>query len=437
MRWQVIRIEMSEGMGGLALEPGYDAAHVTFFWTGLPLGHKCWTASELPFTQSQLASQAARLTAPALGDRILREGFHRPLPGVAALAPLCNSEGALNDVINVQAPLHSLGNAEPADPDLSVSLVVCTKNRPSDLARCLRSLGTLEPSASEIIVVDNDPGSGLTKLVVDGFPGIRYVPEPRLGLSAARNRGLSESASQVVLFVDDDVVIHTQLIRRLRSAFRDERTMVVTGLVLPAELETDAQILFENHLGYFHQGYHVRKFDSRYFDQMRNEGVPTWSIGAGANMGVRRRAFEMNYAFDERFGPGVFGGCGEDSEYWYRLLADGWSIVYDPAVVVYHHHRRDIGQLRKLVRDYMKGHVAALIAQYRRYGHIGNLRRLAITLPVYYFLVFGSMVIKGFQREERIVMAGLPGAIAGLRFAFTGSAKRRQSALRPVAASLD
>jgi cellulose synthase/poly-beta-1,6-N-acetylglucosamine synthase-like glycosyltransferase len=194
--------------------------------------------------------------------------------------------------------------------------------------------------------------------------------------------------------------------------------MVATGLILPGELETPAQMIFEQDFQFFHQGYRARYFDSRYFAALQDKGVQVWSIGAGANMAIRREIAASGYQFDTRLGPGVFGGCGEDSEFWYRILADGWSCVYEPSAFVYHFHRRELSGLRRQVRQYMQGHVAALLMQFAKYRHFGNLRRLLLVLPAEYFILLLRLVATGFSLDNRILLSGALGCLSGLRFAF-------------------
>jgi hypothetical protein len=175
--------------------------------------------------------------------------------------------------------------------------------------------------------------------------------------------------------------------------------------------------MFEN-LQYFHQGYRARYFDSHWFSALKHEGVPVWSLGAGANMAIRHEAFVRGYRFDTQLGPGVFGGCGEDSAYWYNLLADGWACAYDPAVMVYHYHRRDLKALRLLVRLYMQGHVAALLLQFFTHKDRGNLKRLFLVLPRMYLTCLQRFLVSGFSPDYGIVLSGLLGCFSGLQFAF-------------------
>src|SRR5690606_24220581 len=149
---------------------------------------------------------------------------------------------------------------------------------------------------------------------------------------------------------DDDVEVHPQWTRRLRRGFADPGVKAVTGLVLPAELETPSQVQFEKYWS-FHRGYIPRLYDAAFFERHRRWGVPAWEVGAGANMAFRRQVFEKVGLFDERLDAGA-AGCSGDSEMWYRVLAEGHMCRYEPTAVVYHYHRREDEALKKQLRAY-------------------------------------------------------------------------------------
>jgi GT2 family glycosyltransferase len=416
-RWKVISLELNGPLRELCCEPGYDGVRIIFFWNGVALGHQRYAAEQLPLSPDHLANGAAQAIVAATGDCLMPEGFRSALPGLAE-SSLDDPEGALQRLLAIDRPMQHLTATEvrPAATELKISVAICTRERPAELARCLSSVLASSEPAYEIVVIDNAPESGSTREVVDQFDGVRYHCEPQLGLSAARNTALAVAAGDIVAFTDDDVTVHPDWVWRIRRSFKDPKVMLATGLVLPGELETPAQLMFEENFHFFHQGYRRRHFDEAYFAKLRNKSVPVWDIGAGANMAIRREAFTLGFRFDTRLGPGVFGGCGEDSEYCYRLLAEGWSCVYDPSACVYHFHRREMNALRRHVRQYMQGHVAALLLQFMKYRHAGNLRRLFLELPAEYLILFLRLIATGFALDNRILFGGLLGCISGLRF---------------------
>jgi GT2 family glycosyltransferase len=74
-------------------------------------------------------------------------------------------------------------------------------------------------------------------------------------------------------------------------------------------------------------------------------GVPAWDVGAGANMAFRKTVFEKVGYFDERLDVGA-SGCSGDSEYWYRIMAEGFTCRYFPHIYVYHQHRESWDDLK-------------------------------------------------------------------------------------------
>jgi cellulose synthase/poly-beta-1,6-N-acetylglucosamine synthase-like glycosyltransferase len=117
-----------------------------------------------------------------------------------------------------------------------------------------------------------------------------------------------------------------------------------------------------------------------------------------------------NGLFDERLGAGA-AGCSEDSEFWYRMLAAGMSIIYEPRAVVWHSHRTDRQAFRSQMKQYMRGHVAALLVQYEKHRHVGNLRRLFLSVPLYYFQRLKSTLRMG---DWRLLFGELLGYASGL-----------------------
>ena len=419
-RWKPVSVELAAPLPQLACERCYDGIRAVFFWNGVALGHCRIPAAELPLAPQHLASIASGAVAQAAGDYLLEEGFQSALPGLPEPTPK-DAARTLEELLAIEKPLGAL-NLEPEPcPDFEnskVSIAICTRERPDDLARCLASLEACTERPFELVVIDNAPESDATRHVVQQFPGVKYCCETHGGLSAARNAALGHTVGDIVAFIDDDAIAHPSWVERVRSSFADPEVMVVTGLVLPAELDTPAQRIFEESYRFFHHGYRRRRFDAAYFARLKDKGVPVWSIGAGANMAIRRKVYEQGFRFDTRLGPGVFGGCGEDSEFWYGVLARGWSCVYDPSLCIYHHHRRELADLRRLIYEYMKGHVAALILQFANHRRLGDLRRLLLGLPVEYGMLLARLAFSRFAIENRILLQGAAGCIAGLGFAF-------------------
>ncbi len=414
--WKILHVELSEGIPNLAAIPGCQGIQLIFWWRGIPLGHQEILAEQLPMPDTEVANRASQTITPVIGDQLWPKRPELPLPEYFNY-PFQPVSPNLPSLLTLENPLELLSErwSNPVVEAKTVSLVICTRDRPEQLANCLRSLQNLSLSPHEIIVVDNAPTSSETRELTAQFPQVRYVLEPRSGLSVARNTGIRHSSGEIIAFTDDDVEVHPEWIARLQYCFDDPQVMVVTGLVLPAELATDSQLVFEKGLGGFSQGYRTLTFDLDFFNNMKKIGVPVWRIGAGANMTIRRQAFDLVGYFDERLGAGA-AGCSEDSEFWYRILAGGWLCRYEPAPVVYHYHRGNLETLKRQMYQYMRGHVAALLVQFNRYRHWGNLYRILVSLPLYYTKLLFVGSLRGFKDRYSTVISEILGCLAGIIF---------------------
>lgn len=230
-----------------------------------------------------------------------------------------------------------------------VSVVICSHNRADELQDCLNSLLDLKYINKEIIIVDNAPVNNDTKELVLSYKDFIYICEPRKGLDIARNRGIKESKGEIIAFTDDDAIVDSLWLDNIVKNFRAPLVCVVTGITLPYELETEAQIIFE-FTNSFKRGFIRKEFS---FSNL--EPIGAGNVGAGVNMSVRRKYLNEVGLFDESLDGGTYTLSGGDQEFFYRVLAKGYNIVYEPDALVWHKHRRDINSLKKTIYGYGVG----------------------------------------------------------------------------------
>ncbi|MER8579609.1 glycosyltransferase family 2 protein [Mesorhizobium sp. M1423] len=313
-------------------------------------------------------------------------------------------------------PVAAARDLRPTLPVLdlpSASVVICTRDRPNELRRCLASLPQQSFPPAEIIVVDNASKGDETRQVVLAAGAI-YLREDRPGLDIARNRGAQRASSAIVAYTDDDVLLHPHWLERLVAAFDNRSIGAVTGLVLPAEIATEAQRFFETFWS-FGQGYTPQIFRANDFAARKHEVFPSWKIGAGASMAFRREVFDRAGLFDERLDVGQ-AGCSGDSEYWYRLLANGYDCRYEPASVAFHFHRRTMEGLAKQIYFYMRGHSAALLVQHERTGIKANLKQALKWKPLWYVGRVRRRLLGRSVPEDRFLWSEIAGYVSGLLF---------------------
>ena len=113
-------------------------------------------------------------------------------------------------------------------PRLTKTVVVCTRDRQEKLARCLQAISGLDPARDRVLVVDNASRQPCRTLVEQH--GFAYVQEPMAGLDNARNRGLAESETELIVYTDDDCLPASTWLSGLERAFSDPMVGAVTGI---------------------------------------------------------------------------------------------------------------------------------------------------------------------------------------------------------------
>ncbi|MGD8852853.1 MAG: glycosyltransferase family A protein [Gammaproteobacteria bacterium] len=287
-----------------------------------------------PIGYVQLPLLKGRCSATALNDAIRREH------GRAVQRALLRQR--------LEAPPASEGTVVAEElPRPVVTVAVCTRDRTESLRTCLDALLGLDYPAVDLLVIDNGPSSDASARLVGQYAAVRYVREPRPGLDWARNRAIAEARGEIIAYTDDDVVVDAGWAKALAAVFADDpQVMAVTGLVVPYELETPAQLLFEAYGGF------GRGFTRRWYRRDPTRGktdrfhIGAGRFGTGANMAYRRSLLERLGGFDPALDVGTVTNGGGDLEMFFRVLQEGYTLVYEPAAVVRHRHRRDHAQLR-------------------------------------------------------------------------------------------
>ncbi len=251
-----------------------------------------------------------------------------------------------------------------ANPPL-VSVVICTRDHPESLAVCLDSLRSLEYPMVEIVVVDNAPATNATFELIEkrfsDLKNLRYIREDRPGLSAARNSGIAKASGEIIAFTDDDVKVDSQWLNRLVQGFSlCENVACVTGLVLPAQLETPAQEMMEQ-FGGMGKGFVQQVFDLKEnrIHQPQYPYSAGW-FGVGANMAYKTSILRRLGGFDPALGTGTLACGGEDLAMFFNIVAHGYRLVYQPCAIIHHYHRQTYEAFRKQVYCYGVGLTAYL-----------------------------------------------------------------------------
>lgn len=307
---------------------------------------------------------------------------------------------------------------------LKVSVIVPTKNRPEMLRRCLESIVQSQPSYAydELIVVDNSDDQTKIRLNrrIAQDMRVHYCQEARPGLAFARNTGIRASAGGIIVFADDDFVVHKDWIRELVPNYGDSGVICCTGRILPYRRDK-ASYVFARTMGY-DRGDKRRIFTTADISllkllktmtsigQMRlgNKTPVPWAIGAGF-CSFRKGIFnELGY-FDEGLRVGTIS-AGEDMDMFYRILKARYNIVYEPRAVVSHDDPQTIEGV--LDKAYAYGlYRQVFFTKYRKDSYM-----LSLCLGSFFFTLFAWLrtVMKLEREERRVLTAGLKGFYDGL-----------------------
>lgn len=212
-----------------------------------------------------------------------------------------------------------------------ISIVICTYNRCRYLPQALESIaGQAVPNVLfELIVVDN-ASTDDTAVIVQNFISkhpllnARYVYEANKGLSSARNRGWKEAASDIVAYVDDDVILFENYIAELHSFFTSHpNAQGAGGRVIPKYEDKEPDWMskyLKGFVGEVFYGDAIRKFDA------------TMKYPAGANMIYRRYLLEHTGGFNDEL-----KFRSDDKYIFYKVREHTDEIYYLPEVALYHY----------------------------------------------------------------------------------------------------
>jgi GT2 family glycosyltransferase len=244
-----------------------------------------------------------------------------------------------------------------------ITVVVCTRERPGALARCLDSLLAQQYPGFRILVVDNAPATEATAEVVRSAARrgpIEYLLEPKAGLSFARNAAVAAAPGQILAWIDDDEVADAHWLAEVARALADHPDAdVISGVIVPAELETRAQLWFEQFGGHSKGRGFTPDVFSPATAHRQSPLYPLPPFGTGANMTFRPGVIERIGGFDTALGAGTPAMGSEDTLAFTQVLVAGGTIVYQPSAVTHHYHRRDLAGLEKQMIGYGAGLTAA------------------------------------------------------------------------------
>ena len=258
-----------------------------------------------------------------------------------------------------------------AESACSISVAVCTRERPEKLERLLDSLTRQTRPPESVIVVDNAPATTGTEQLVRGrFSAFRYMLEPLQGLDFARNRALRDCGTSIIAFIDDDAVAAPDWIEATMAVLANSpRVAACMGRVDALSSTTPGSRLFEANGGF------ARGDRCIHLPPGAGERPPGWprpliawsiSVGSGVSMALRCKAALAVGGFDEALDMGEALPGGGDLDMLWRLLEAGHEVVYEPDVHAWHEHRAAAADAVQQILGHNRAMIAMLTKALKR-----------------------------------------------------------------------
>lgn len=282
--------------------------------------------------------------------------------------------------------------AELTGPPLSV--VIPVYNSARTLERCLSAVCAQLGSSDEVIVVD-DGSTDDVRAVVNRFKVILVRLDRQSGVAAARNRGADRATRPVLFFVDADVVLHADVLRRGRAHFNASS---IDGVIGSYDDSPEARNLVSQFKNLAHH----------YFHQRAEGRIGSFWGGCGF---IRRDVFLAAGGFDERrfSRPSI-----EDVELGWRITDRGGRIILDPRILGTHLKRWTFGSLIKTDVLYRAVPWVRWSLERRRLGaelNASPLQKVALVIAVLLVASGLAAISSGAARVSFVVLGGMALAI--------------------------
>ncbi|HUC94792.1 MAG TPA: glycosyltransferase [Candidatus Saccharimonadales bacterium] len=208
---------------------------------------------------------------------------------------------------------------------MTITICVCTKDRPLYLKRCICSILKSTILPDEIIIINEGKDIDLLSLGQRFVSKINIINSSTSSLSKGRNHAVTVATSDVVCFTDDDCIVDSQWIQACLKVFKHNHSCVgVFGTIKP-----------------YQPGRHIREIcpSTFRFSKQKIISKPCYhatKIGFGNNMAFRKEIFTEIGNFKSWLGIGSVGLSAEDAEFALSALIKNNIIINNPNMIIFH-----------------------------------------------------------------------------------------------------
>jgi glycosyltransferase involved in cell wall biosynthesis len=274
---------------------------------------------------------------------------------------------------------------------MTLSIIICSYNRASYISDALTSLYGQSSGLDdfEVIIVDNNSIDNTKEVYAqwrhtNTNGQFTFISETKQGASFARNTGAAIAKGEWVCFMDDDAVATTDYVKNIIKHIQDQPFIVgFGGRIIPKYIPAEPKWM----------SYYVSSLVGNFDYAPTACAFENGKYPLESNMIVKKSVYDQIGGFNVNL-PGVVGTLrigGEGKELFYKIIALGHTIYYDPSICVHH-----VVEVKKLTSEYM----------YRVASGIGRgekTRTLNISNGAYlmkileYLLKLGAGIILGIK----------------------------------------
>jgi len=274
---------------------------------------------------------------------------------------------------------------------MNLSIVICSYNRASYISEALNSLyaQTAGLNFFETIIVDNNSTDNTAEVFKNwrashANGSFTYLTETKQGASFARNTGAAAAKGQWLCFMDDDAIANSNYVENIIKHIETKPAVVgFGGRIIPKYIPAEPKWM----------SYYVSSLVGNFDYAPTACAFENGKYPLESNMIVRKDIYDSIGGFNTNL-PGVVGTLrigGEGKELFYKILALGHTIYYDPTIEVQH-----VVEVKKLTPEYMY-RVASGIGRGEKTRTLSISKGAYIKKIIEYFFKLAAAFILGFK----------------------------------------
>jgi GT2 family glycosyltransferase/glycosyltransferase involved in cell wall biosynthesis len=272
------------------------------------------------------------------------------------------------------SPLLRQWNHAPTAPRISVIIPVYNSSRSLDL--CLDALERSHLQDFELIVVDDHSTDGSDRIASQRCANFLRL-EKNSGPSAARNRGAALAHSELLFFLDADVLVEPETLQQVLQGLDEQPG--IAGTFCAYQNDTPAGNFVSQYKNLLHH----------YTHQISAPEAATFCGGYGA---ILREVFQQLGGFDEGY------RAMEDVELGYRLHQAGQRILLSPQIQLTHTKRYSLTGLVRADVLYRAIPWTRIMLQRRIFQSDLNLRRNNVaSVAVVFLMILAPLLCLALQ----------------------------------------